>query len=62
MIIIFADNTKIYSRIESVEDNNKLLESINSLINWSDKWLIKFNSSKCKVLYLGSNNPNDTEV
>ena len=57
MIKIFADDTKIYSKIESVEDNNKLQASINSFINWSDKWLNKFNSSTCKELHLGSKNP-----
>ena len=53
MVKIFADDTKIYSKIESVEDNNKLQESINSLINWSDKWLIKFKVQNVKYYTWG---------
>ena len=26
-------------------------------MEWTDKWLLKFNSNKCKILYLGKNNP-----
>ena len=27
------------------------------MVEWTDKWLIKFNSDKCKILHLGKNNP-----
>ena len=26
-------------------------------MEWSEKWLLKFNGSKCKVLHIGKNNP-----
>ena len=27
------------------------------MIEWTDKWLIRFNSDKCKILHLGAKNP-----
>ena len=54
---IFADDTKAYTPINSIEDRNKLQLCINNLNNWTEKWLLKFNSSKCKVLHIGENNP-----
>lgn len=36
---------------------DKLQFSINKLVEWTDKWLLRFNSDKCNVLYLGKNNP-----
>ena len=54
---IFADDTKAYTPINSVNDQIKLQTCINSLSDWTDKWLLKFNGSKCKVLHIGENNP-----
>ena len=31
---------------------------INSLNDWTETWLLQFNTSKCKVLHIGKNNPN----
>jgi len=31
--------------------------SINKLVEWTDIWLLRFNSDKCNILYIGSNNP-----
>ena len=57
-IKIFADDTKAYSKVQSEEDRLLLQECIDALVEWSEKWLIKFNSSKCNVMHLGKNNPN----
>ena len=54
---IFADDTKAYSSINSKEDHGKLQQCIHDLVHWTDKWMLKFNSDKCKVLHLGKNNP-----
>ena len=32
------------------------------MFKWTEKWLIKFNSSKCKILHLGKNNPHHKYV
>ena len=26
-------------------------------MEWSDRWLLRFNSDKCKILHIGDNNP-----
>ena len=55
-VILFADDTKLYSRVERHEDCHTLQEDINKLVNWSEKWLMRFNTEKCKVLHFGHNN------
>ena len=57
---IFADDTKAFSAIQSVDDSYKLQDCIDKLVEWSDRWLLKFNSDKCKVMHLGKNNPQHT--
>lgn len=56
-IKIFADDTKAYSPINSHEDQQKLQRTINKLVEWTDKWLLKFKRDKCKILHLGKTNP-----
>ena len=56
-IKIFADDTKIYLPIYSKEDSEKLQNNIDSLIEWSDRWLLRFNIDKCKILHIGDANP-----
>jgi hypothetical protein len=54
---LYADDTKVIS-INRCQDVSKLLqEDINTLVKWSEEWLIKFNESECKVMYFGKQNP-----
>ena len=55
-VIPFADDTTLYSRVESQADCHTLQEDLNKLANWSEKWLIRFNTEKCIVLHFGHNN------
>ena len=57
---IFADDTKVYSMINDISDHQAMQDSINAMVEWSEKWLSFFNSEKCKVLHLGRNNPKYT--
>ena len=57
LLNIFADDTKIFQGISSPNDCCKVQRTIYALNDWSDKWLINFNITKCKVLHLGHNNP-----
>ena len=52
---IFADDTKIYN---STEKSETIQNDIDKLINWSERWNLYFNDSKCKVMHLGKKNPN----
>ena len=52
-ILLFADDTKIFNKVSSFEDAAKLQNDIHALNEWSDKWLLRFNTDKCHVLTLG---------
>ena len=47
----FVDNTKIY---DSACNCTKIQEYIYRLHEWSDKWNLYFNVTKCKVMHMGS--------
>ena len=53
---VFADDTKIYNSINDVNDTKCLQNTIDEMFSWTNKWLLKFNKEKCKVLHLGKNN------
>ena len=57
LVKIFADDTKAYSSVQSSDKKLELQENIDKLLEWTEKWQIKFNSDKCKVLHLRKNNP-----
>ncbi|KAK3084823.1 hypothetical protein FSP39_019637 [Pinctada imbricata] len=58
IVKLFVDDTKLYLVVNNHEQQERLQEDINSLASWSNKWLLKFNVSKCKHLHLGK--PNQT--
>jgi hypothetical protein len=51
--LMFADDTKIYRQITSLEDALQLQADINRLEDWSKLWKLHFNHEKCHVLTLG---------
>ena len=53
VVQMFADDTKIYRRIFSQPDRVKLQEDLKTLQDWSDAWLLRFNTDKCKVMHFG---------
>ena len=55
-VLIFADDTKIFSFISNLPDCKKLQEHLDNLSNLSEKWKFSFNAKKCTVLLIGSNN------
>ena len=48
-IYLFADDNKILREIKSPNDEEKLQNDLDELQKWSDTWLLKFHSNKCKV-------------
>ena len=54
---VFADDTKVYKSINNNEDSEILQNAKDSMYHWTQKWLLKFNKEKCKILHLGKNNP-----
>ena len=49
-VALFADDTKLYSKIRNSNDFLKIQHDLNSLYQWSKKWQLSFNASKCKVM------------
>ena len=54
---VFADDTKIYN---TTENKATLQNDLNKLYEWSEKWQLSFNASKCKCIHYGSKNPKYT--
>lgn len=52
----FADDTKLFGRASTEDQVNSIREDLDKLQVWADKWHMKFNIEKCKVMHLGSNN------
>ena len=50
--LLFADDFKLYARIDSLDDVRDLQGDINRLCQWSAAWQLKLNPSKCKALSL----------
>ena len=53
---IFADDTKVYSKVESMEEITGLQNDLENLVSWSEIWLLSFNAAKCKVMHIGRRN------
>ena len=51
--LMFADDTKIFSRIQSHDDAYKLQDNLRKLEQWSHDWLLVFHPDKCKILTVG---------
>lgn len=47
---LFADDTILYSIMESTSDSEHLQSDLSTIEHWSQKWLIQFNASKCFVM------------
>ncbi|XP_069171222.1 uncharacterized protein [Procambarus clarkii] len=50
---MFEDDTKFMRRVMPDEDCKIFQEDLSKLQRWSEKWLLEFNKSKCKVMEMG---------
>ena len=50
-ISMFADDTKLYSTVSTMQDKAVLQADLDALAQWSDTWQLPFNANKCKVLH-----------
>ena len=53
---LFADDAKIFRNIKSPSDSDCLHEDIDKLTEWSIRWQLPFNESKCKSMHIGYKN------
>ena len=49
-IFLFADDAKLYEHIKTEGDTDTLQAHIDKFVDWAEKWLVKINYSKCKVM------------
>ena len=54
-ILKFADDTKLFGGSGTRENIEKLRMDLLELCKWSEKWQMKFNIDKCKVMHIGVN-------
>ena len=57
LLLKFADDTKGMKIIRGEEDRKILQETLDDLFRWAEKWGMKFNLDKCKIMHVGKNNP-----
>jgi len=50
----FADDSKVYTVIRSLEDSYQLQVDLDNIQNWCQIWLLKLNLLKCKVMRVGN--------
>ncbi len=55
-ISLFADDAKLYGISSTPTDRSSIQDDLNTLQQWSEKWQLSFNASKCKTLHLGKDN------
>ena len=49
-IMLFADDTKLWRLIKSIDDVNILQEDLAKIIEWCQKWKLHLNVKKCKYI------------
>ena len=52
----FVDDTKYVRVVTDDKDKEAMQANINKLMEWAEEWQMDFNTSKCKVLHVGSTN------
>ena len=54
-ISTFADDTKIASRVSTLNDIRSMQRTLEKLVDWANRWDIEFNVNKCGVIHIGKN-------
>ena len=53
IVKLFADDTKTYTALNSIEDSTKVERTTDNFSDWSFRWDMDFNTKKCKRLHIG---------
>ena len=53
-VILFADDALLYGSISREEDCDKLQADLFEMEYWQDRWQMKFNPSKCKIVCIST--------
>jgi len=52
-IFMYADDTKVFRRVECDKDREALQNNLDKLCEWAKEWQLHFNIGKCKVMHVG---------
>jgi Reverse transcriptase (RNA-dependent DNA polymerase)/Endonuclease-reverse transcriptase len=52
-LYMYADDTKMFRRIDSDLDRIALQQDLNRLAEWAQKWQLRFNVGKCHIMHIG---------
>ena len=52
----FADNTKVFAKVNSAADRQQLQDVLNKLCDWVETWQMEFNVTKCVTMHIGHGN------
>jgi len=52
-ILKFADDTKMFGRINNSQDAEGMQKDIDRLVQWSSEWQMLFNVKKCRTMHIG---------
>ena len=55
-VLKFAEDTKIFRRVDSEKDREVLQRDLDRLVQWSEVWQMRCNVDKCKVMHLRRGN------
>ena len=55
---LFADDTKIYGKSNTSQEQDLIQQDLNTLQEWSNKWLLAFHPDKCHTIKLGKRKSN----
>ena len=50
-----SDDAKLYKHVTGEDDHVSLQTGLDVLQEWSDRWLLKLNISKCKTVFYWRN-------
>lgn len=53
-VSLFADDAKVYRVMKDRDDAEALQRDMKRLEEWSAKWLLTFNTGKCKTMHIGN--------
>jgi len=54
---LYADDSKVIAEIKNENDAQLLQQDLDSIVKWTDTWLMRLNFDKCKVMHFGRGNP-----
>src|SRR5664279_3672539 len=52
-IFMYADDTKLFRRVNNDTDQEELQRDLDQIVKWADKWQLRFNIDKCKTMQIG---------